>query len=176
LPAPQAGLMALMAEGILEGNIAWPLVLLGMVLAVVLILIRAPSPMLIAVGMYLPFYSTSAIFVGGIIKWIMESRLERQQADEQEKQRAENVGLLVSSGLIAGESLMAVIVAIVLGIVLAMTPATAVAPEAIPFLQIEGLEANFWIGLIIYPVLLGLLMWLPLKKMKEGGLPASKVD
>ncbi len=71
LPAPQAGLMALLAEGIVGGDMAWPLVIVGMILAFCLILIGAPSPMLIAVGMYLPFYSTAAIFVGGLIKWLL---------------------------------------------------------------------------------------------------------
>ncbi|HXV60122.1 MAG TPA: oligopeptide transporter, OPT family, partial [Vicinamibacteria bacterium] len=66
LPAPQAGLMALMARGIVGGEMAWPLVIVGIFLAVALILIKAPSPMLIAVGMYLPFESTAAIFVGGV--------------------------------------------------------------------------------------------------------------
>ncbi|HHL72468.1 MAG TPA: oligopeptide transporter, OPT family, partial [Bacteroidetes bacterium] len=69
LPAPQAGLMALMAQGIVGGEMAWPLVIAGMFLAVGLILINSPSPMLIAVGMYLPFSATAAIFVGGLIKW-----------------------------------------------------------------------------------------------------------
>ena len=66
LPAPQAGLMALMANGIVGGDMAWPLVIVGMFLAIGLILIKAPSPMLIAVGMYLPFESTAAIFAGGL--------------------------------------------------------------------------------------------------------------
>ena len=66
LPAPQAGLMALLAKGIVGGEMAWPLVIVGMFLALGLILIKSPSPMLIAVGMYLPFFSTAAIFVGGL--------------------------------------------------------------------------------------------------------------
>ena len=72
LPAPQAGLMALMANGIVGGEMAWPLVIVGMLMAGALILIGAPSPMLIAVGMYLPFTATAPIFVGGIIRWAMD--------------------------------------------------------------------------------------------------------
>ena len=80
LPAPQAGLMALMANGIVAGEMAWPLVIVGMFLALALILIGAPSPMLIAVGMYLPFSSTAAIFVGGLMRWILEVFLAKRDA------------------------------------------------------------------------------------------------
>lgn len=116
LPAPQAGLMALMSQGIVGGEMAWPLVIAGMFLAAALILIKAPSPMLIAVGMYLPFSSTAAIFVGGIIKWILDKMMERNKASDVVKSRAENTGVLISSGLIAGEALMAVALAILFGI------------------------------------------------------------
>jgi uncharacterized oligopeptide transporter (OPT) family protein len=70
LPAPQAGLMAAMAKGIVGGEMAWPLVLAGMLLAVALILIGSPSPMLIAVGMYLPFRATACIFFGGVMYFL----------------------------------------------------------------------------------------------------------
>ncbi|MBD3223463.1 MAG: oligopeptide transporter, OPT family [Caldithrix sp.] len=113
LPAPQAGLMALMAKGIVSGEMAWPLVIAGMFFAVGLILIKAPSPMLVAVGMYLPFHSTSAIFIGGIIRWILSVVQKRNKATEDQITKAENKGVLLSSGLIAGEALMAVILAFV---------------------------------------------------------------
>lgn len=113
LPAPQAGLMALMAKGIVGGEMAWPLVIAGMFLAFGLILVKAPSPMLVAVGMYLPFHSTAAIFVGGIIKWILDLMLAKNNSSAEQKVKAENTGVLISSGLIAGESLTAVILAFV---------------------------------------------------------------
>ena len=113
LPAPQAGLMALMAEGIVGGEMAWPLVITGMFLALGLILINSPSPMLIAVGMYLPFSSTSAIFVGGLIAWMLSRRLTARGASGAAVTRATNTGVLLSSGFIAGEALMAVVLAFV---------------------------------------------------------------
>jgi putative OPT family oligopeptide transporter len=171
LPAPQAGLMALMARGIVGGEMAWPLVLTGMFLAVGLILIKAPSPMLVAVGMYLPFFSTAAIFVGGIIRWVFEKRLAAKEATAEDSTRAENMGVLLSSGFIAGEALMAVLLAfLVLGgdfmpgllrLKAALTPA---------------FEPSFWLSLLVYPVLFYLLAWLPVKKMKEGGLPSTKME
>ena len=113
LPAPQAGLMALMASGIVGGDMAWPLVITGMFLAFGLILINSPSPMLIAVGMYLPFESTSAIFVGGLMAWMLSRALAARNADEAAVTRATNTGVLLSSGFIAGEALMAVLLAFV---------------------------------------------------------------
>ena len=113
LPAPQAGLMALMARGIVGGEMAWPLVVTGMFLALGLILISSPSPMLIAVGMYLPFSSTSAIFVGGLMAWMLSRSLTARGANEAALTRATNTGVLLSSGFIAGEALMAVVLAFV---------------------------------------------------------------
>ncbi len=113
LPAPQAGLMALMARGIVGGEMAWPLVVTGMFLALGLILISSPSPMLIAVGMYLPFSSTSAIFVGGLMAWMLSRSMTARGANEVARTRATNTGVLLSSGFIAGEALMAVVLAFV---------------------------------------------------------------
>ncbi len=111
LPAPQAGLMAMMSQGIMAGQMAWPLVILGALLALVLILLRVPSVMLVAVGMYLPFYSTAAIFVGGLFRAVMEGWLRRRQLSEGERERIENVGMLLASGLIAGESIASIVLA-----------------------------------------------------------------
>ena len=104
LPAPQAGLMALISQGIVGGDMAWPLVMTGMALAIGLILINAPSPMLIAVGMYLPFPSTAAIFVGGLVAWWLTRSVETQQASEDERTRATNTGVLLSTEFIAGQA------------------------------------------------------------------------
>ena len=171
LPAPQAGLMALLAKGIVGGEMAWPLVIVGMFFALGLILIKAPSPMLIAVGMYLPFFSTSAIFVGGLIKWLLTKRLDRTGATAEQRVRAENTGTLLSSGFIAGEALMAVALAM---LVLSgdFFPRVLASWRALS----PGWGPLFWLSLLIYPVLIYLLAWLPLKVMREGGAPAVKVD
>ncbi len=185
LPAPQAGLMALMAKGIVGGDMAWPLVIVGVFLAVGLILIKSPSPMLIAVGMYLPFESTAAIFVGGLIRALLEKRLARKSASEDEKTRAENMGTLLSSGFIAGESLMAVVLAFLVlgqdlhgtttGIVHGLTWLPAVLRDGLVSAS-GALSPQFLLGLLIYPALIYLLVWVPIKKMREGGLPSAKVE
>jgi putative OPT family oligopeptide transporter len=101
LPAPQAGLMAQLATGIAGGQMPWGLILMGVAFAFALILISAPSPMLIAVGMYLPFETVAAIFVGGVLRWIAS----RRGADEE-------TGTLVASGLIAGEAIVGILLAV----------------------------------------------------------------
>ena len=109
LPAPQAGLMAMLAKGIVGGQMAWPLVIVGIFLGLALLLIRAPAPMLIAVGMYLPFYSTAAIFIGGVAKLITDRIRDRRRLGGEERIASENRGVLLASGLVAGEALMALI-------------------------------------------------------------------
>jgi len=169
LPAPQAGLMALMAKGIVGGEMAWPLVIAGMFLALGLILIKAPAPMLIAVGMYLPFESTSAIFVGGLLKWLLDWQLGRRQAAAEERMRAENAGTLLSSGFIAGESLMAVVLAfLVIGA--DRFPALLTARDSLT----GGITPSYWLSLLVYPVLVYLLVWTPLKKMKAADVPGTR--
>jgi len=111
LPAPQAGLMAMLSKGIVTGSMAWPLVVSGMFMSLALILVKAPSPMLIAVGMYLPLETTFAIFAGGVIRWLVDKRAEKKKLNAAQKIRVENNGILLSSGLIAGEALMGLLVA-----------------------------------------------------------------
>jgi putative OPT family oligopeptide transporter len=105
LAAPQAGLMAALAQGIVGGEMAWPLVVCGALFAVMLIMINVKSPMLVAIGMYLPFQTTAAIFVGGILRWMMDTISRRRGNNEAQRTRVENVGILMASGLIAGEAL-----------------------------------------------------------------------
>jgi putative OPT family oligopeptide transporter len=105
LPAPQAGLMAALAQGIVGGDMAWPLVIAGMMFGVALIMFKVRSPMLVAVGMYLPFPTTFAIFVGGILRWITDQLSRRAGNNEAQSIRVESVGILAASGLIAGEAL-----------------------------------------------------------------------
>jgi len=111
LPAPQAGLMAQMAQGIVGGEMPWALILFGMALAVVLILLKAPSPMLVAVGMYLPPETTGAIFLGGCLKALVDWRAKRNRLNPAQTAQVESTGTLVASGLIAGESLTGVLLA-----------------------------------------------------------------
>ena len=111
LPAPQAGLMAMLAQGIVGGNMAWPLVVVGILMGIAMIMVKVKSPMLFAVGMYLPLNTTFSIFVGGIIRWITDKIRDRRGLNEAQKARVENAGILTASGLIAGEALCGLAIA-----------------------------------------------------------------
>lgn len=166
LPAPQAGLMALMSRGIVGGEMAWPLVISGIFFAVALILIKAPSPMLIAVGMYLPFHSTAAIFVGGIFRWILDRKLAKNDVSSEGRARAVNSGVLLSSGFIAGEALMAVLLAfLVLGADLFGWG------DLLP-----SISENPWLGMLIFLLLLYLLVKVPLDASQKEGAPSTKLE
>jgi len=111
LPAPQAGLMASLAQGIVGGNMAWPLVVVGIFMGFGLILIEVKSPMLFSVGMYLPLETTFAIFVGGIFRWMTDRIRNQRDYNDAQKARIENAGILTAAGLIAGEALCGLVVA-----------------------------------------------------------------
>ncbi len=106
LPAPQAGLMAALSQGIVGGDMPWPLIVVGILMGIAMILVKVKSPMLVAVGMYLPLETTFAIFVGGSIRWITDRMREKRGLNPAQSTRVENIGILMASGLIAGEALV----------------------------------------------------------------------
>ena len=107
LPAPQAGLMAQLAKGIVGGEMAWGLIGIGAAFGIALLFCGARSPMLVAVGMYLPFETVSAIWVGGAIKWIVD-RISARYSPE-EKRTVDEKGTLLASGMIAGEAIVGIL-------------------------------------------------------------------
>jgi putative OPT family oligopeptide transporter len=111
LAAPQASLMAFVSEGIVGGGMAWPLIIVGVLMAIGFILVQVKSPMLVCVGMYLPLETTFAIFVGGLIKGIVDKMAESRKMNEGQKTRIENNGTLLAAGLIAGEALIGLLFA-----------------------------------------------------------------
>ncbi|MFZ0807691.1 MAG: oligopeptide transporter, OPT family [Candidatus Sulfotelmatobacter sp.] len=115
LPAPQAGLMAMLSKGIVGGDMAWPLVIVGILLGLGMIMIEVKSVMLFAVGMYLPLGTTFAIFVGGIIRWITDKLRDRRGFNDAQKARVDNAGVLTASGMIAGEALCGLVIAGLVG-------------------------------------------------------------
>jgi len=111
LPAPQAGLMAQLAKGIVGGQMAWGLLAIGAAFGLALLMFGARSPMLVAVGMYLPFDTTSAIFIGGVMKWVADRMAAKLSADK--RLGFEEKGTLLASGLIAGEAIVGILLAVV---------------------------------------------------------------
>jgi putative OPT family oligopeptide transporter len=111
IPAPQAGLMASLAKGIVGGDMAWPLIGVGVLMGLALIMLQVRSPMLFAVGMYLPLETTFAIFIGGILRWATDQLRDRRKFNDAQKARVENAGVLTASGLIAGEAMAGLVIA-----------------------------------------------------------------
>jgi putative OPT family oligopeptide transporter len=165
LAAPQAGLMAQLAQGIVGGEMPWGLILFGMCFAVALILIRAPSPMLIAVGMYLPFETTGAMFLGGCLRAVADRLARRRNLAGEE---FDAVGSLVASGLIAGESLTGVLLA---GVVLAghgFSSITRLLFGVDQFGWVAG-PAGGWTSLIALSAVAWLLVGVPLRRVRAPG-------
>ena len=111
LSAPQAGLMASLAQGIVGHNMPWPLVLVGVLMGFAMIMLEVKSVMLFAVGMYLPLETTFAIFVGGVIRWLTDRMRDTRGFNDAQKARVENAGILTASGMIAGEAILGLVVA-----------------------------------------------------------------
>ncbi|MDY2968635.1 MAG: oligopeptide transporter, OPT family [Butyricicoccus pullicaecorum] len=107
IPAPQGTMMKMLVEGIMNAQLPWALILIGVCVAIVVEILKIPV-MPFAVGMYLPFSLNAGIMCGGIVRFIME----RRKAPEEEKKEGIDRGILYTSGLIAGEGLMGVILAV----------------------------------------------------------------
>ena len=108
LPAPQATLMKLVIDGVLDQQLPWGLVAIGVGIAILCELLKIPS-LPFAVGVYLPVSTLTPIFVGGLLRWWME-RSSRNKAEEDN--RREN-GILLGSGFVGGEGLLGVGIALV---------------------------------------------------------------
>jgi putative OPT family oligopeptide transporter len=164
LSAPQAGLMAMLAQGIVGGNMAWPLVVVGIFMGFALIMVQVKSPMLFAVGMYLPLETTFAIFLGGVIRWITDLLRDRRGYNDAQKARVENAGVLTASGLIAGEALCGIVIAAIIARQLARGGSS----------QLFQLSTgNAWIsGLIGLALLVIVMVRLPLANAGRPDEPA----
>lgn len=108
VPAPQATLMKMIVEGIMGGNLPWNLVFIGVFLAIGLEILRIPV-MPFAIGLYLPIYLNATIMIGGVVRLLMDSR---KNVDEKTKERQSTDGTLYCAGMIAGEGLVGIALAI----------------------------------------------------------------
>ncbi len=166
LSAPQAGLMAMLAQGIVGGNMAWPLVVVGIFMGFALIMVQVRSPMLFAVGMYLPLETTFAIFVGGIIRWLTDKLRDRRGLNDAQKARVDNAGVLTASGLIAGEALCGIVIAAIIARKLAIDPHAAAKLS-------QWTIGNHWVsGLIGLAVLVFVMIKVPLANAGRPDEPA----
>ena len=141
LPAPQATLMKTVLDGVLGGNLRWDLVGIGAAFAVVVVLFKIP-PLPFAVGMYLPLYTMTPVFIGGMIRHYVEKRY-KVESDVKGKDQ----GVLLGSGLIAGEGLMGVVIAVF-----------AVAMSRAPKFFVINYSPE-WTGEVVSFIIFGILGW-----------------
>jgi len=128
VPAPQATLMKLIVEGIMTAQLPWTLVLIGVALALFCFLVDIPI-LAVALGLYLPLGLSSAVFAGGIVRDLVErstrimrakeaaketapARGAEPEAEEAEKDKAVETGILLASGLVAGDALLGIVIGI----------------------------------------------------------------
>lgn len=108
VPAPQATLMKMIVEGIMGGNLPWNLVFIGVFLAIALEILRVPV-MPFAIGLYLPIYLNASVMIGGVVRMFMD---RRKNVDEETKTKQTTDGTLYCAGMIAGEGLVGILLAI----------------------------------------------------------------
>ena len=142
IPAPQGMMMKMIVEGIMNAQLPWGLIFIGVFVAIVIEILGVPV-MPVAVGMYLPFSLSAGIMCGGVIRWFVE---KRTKDNEKFNKEAVERGTLYTSGLIAGEGLMGILLAVF----------------AVAHLDID-LSSKFSIGqigsLVMWVLMLGTLLY-----------------
>ena len=162
LAAPQAGLMATLAVGVVGGEMPWPLVVVGIFMGIGMIMMQVRSPMLVAVGMYLPFETTFAIFLGGVFRFAGDWLAKRRGFNPAQKARVENAGVLTASGLIVGESLLGLVWA---GIVAVAKVRNWTIPQIFA-------DPSYLFGLVVMAGLAALMIRIPLSSAGDPNEPA----
>jgi hypothetical protein len=136
-----------------------------MAFALALVLIKSPSPMLVAVGMYLPPATTGAIFLGGCLKALVDWRAKRSGLVGEAASHLESTGTLAASGLIAGESLTGVVLA---GLVLTSERFTSLAGAlGLPEMPWVDGPVGAWLALVPLGALVWLLVRVPLRRARS---------
>ena len=164
LAAPQASLMAMLSQGIVSGEMAWPLIIVGILLGLGFILMQVKSPMLVCVGMYLGLETTFAIFVGGLIRGLLDHYVTKRRCNDAQKSRVENTGVLLAAGLIAGEALVGLLVAL---LAILKVGYDKWLPSIFNFLPFR-----FEVSLLIFGLIGWILVSIPLKNAGKAAEPA----
>jgi putative OPT family oligopeptide transporter len=162
LPAPQAGLISSLGQGVLARNIDWNLILTGALIGVAIIVLNeilsrttkrfSVPPLAVGLGIYLPTASTLMIVVGTIVGWFYDRAADRTRNPEGTKQ----LGVLLASGLIVGESIIGVVISAIVVFSGAAAPLALVGPGYETAGKIVGGVAFVAIGFILYRWVLGM--------------------
>ncbi|MFJ7747723.1 OPT family oligopeptide transporter [Peribacillus sp. NPDC097295] len=139
LPAPKAALMKILAEGVLGGDLPWTLIFIGTAIAITLEFFGLNS-LSVAVGIYLPVHTSAPIMIGGFVRYFVERFAKSKEARKTRVDR----GTLFASGLIAGESLIGVLIAILIAVGVHVPEVAVIASNLIPFLLFLALAGVLW--------------------------------
>ena len=150
IPAPQATLMKMVVEGVMGGTLPWVLIFMGVFIAIVVEILGIPV-LAFSIGLYLPIHLSAPIMVGGVIKWFIDNK--RKYANDEERKDASDRGILYAAGMIAGEGIV--------GIILAILAVVNVA-DKLNLSSLYGESGAFqtvgnWVGLIAFVLLLSTL-------------------
>ncbi|MGF6494140.1 putative OPT family oligopeptide transporter [Luteibacter sp. 621] len=171
LPAPQAGLISALAQGVITGNIDWSLIQIGVGIGIVIIAIdeilarttksvRIP-PLAVGLGIYLPTVSTLMVVVGSVVGWYFDRRADRSARPESTKQ----LGVLLASGLIVGESIIGVVIAAIVAFADKLGFSNLQAPLAL--VGEDFGEKAQWIGGIVFALIV-IFMYRWVARMANG--------
>lgn len=154
IPAPQATLMKMVVEGVMGGTLPWVLIFIGVFVAIVVEILGIPV-LAFAIGLYLPIHLSTPIMVGGLIKWVVE---KKKYNSEKDKKDSVERGILYSAGMIAGEGIV--------GILLAVFAVIGIDGK----LDLSGIYGdNFmavgnWVGLAVFALLIATVILFTKKK------------
>ena len=158
LPAPQATLMKMIVEGVMGGNLPWNLVFVGVFIGIVVEILGIPV-LPFAVGLYLPIHLSTPMMVGGIVRWIFE---KKKNMDEKAKKNMIENGVLYCSGLIAGEGLIGILLA-----VFAIIPMAGGSLGDFLGGLVSGTPINCNLGGLVFFALLVASMWLIVRRKEK---------
>lgn len=164
LTAPQAGLMAAVAKGVFEKNLPWTYIGIGIGVAIAIIVtdtilqhkkIPFRMPVLaVAIGIYLPFELSVPIFIGGILHFIVAKTFKKRNASAEQIEHANRTGLLFASGLITGEALMGILLAVP---VVVLLEGFKMPPDSLPLTHFSETAATKLIGTAL---LAAVIIWM----------------
>lgn len=158
LPAPQATLMKMIVEGVMGGNLPWNLVFAGAFIGIVVEVLGIPV-LPFAVGLYLPIHLSAPMMLGGVVRWIFEKK--KNMSEKAKKDMIEN-GVLYCSGLIAGEGLVGILLA-----VFAIIPMAGGTLGDFLGTLVSGTPINSNLGGLIFFALLTATMWMVVKRKEK---------
>ena len=173
LPAPQADIMRLVVEGVMGENLPWTFIFAGAGVAIVLEIIGA-SVLPFAVGMYLPVHLSAAIMFGGLVRLVVE---KNKKASKEDKESQVENGILFSSGMIAGEGLVGIILAVLAIIPTSMVDAEGKVISVGQYIDISGKFSTGNIGgLLFFAALLASFFAFIYKKNKVKEVAVESVE